>query len=325
MTLPDEPPAPSPTPPRSVPWRALALYVAVSFGGSWLLSLPLWLGEGLAHPMATPLLAATMLTPAIAALLSARLVERRTWRGTIAALGLWPIGSWRRLAAVSGVGLFGGLFVSAGALALAALLGLVTLDFQEFSGFRAHLEGAVNVDALPLPLRTLGWIQIAAIPINAVFTVPLMLGEELGWRGWLLPALRPLGTWPALLSSGAIWGLWHAPAILLGYNFDEPNLWGVLLMTAGCVALGAWMGWLRLRSGLVWPAAIAHGTINAAPAIGMVLIAAGPEPRTVDYIAVGWAGWIASGVLTLGLVAAGQFAPSRFAPDQLAGQPPDER
>ncbi|MGW3470314.1 CPBP family glutamic-type intramembrane protease [Saccharopolyspora sp. NPDC000995] len=32
-----------------------------------------------------------------------------------------------------------------------------------------------------------------------------------GWRGWLLPRLMEFGTWAALLHSGPIWGVWHAP------------------------------------------------------------------------------------------------------------------
>ncbi|WP_258566553.1 type II CAAX prenyl endopeptidase Rce1 family protein [Leucobacter luti] len=42
---------------------------------------------------------------------------------------------------------------------------------------------------------------------NCIFT----FGEEIGWRGWLLPALRPLGTWPALILSGAIWACGTRP------------------------------------------------------------------------------------------------------------------
>ena len=38
--------------------------------------------------------------------------------------------------------------------------------------------------------------------------------KELGWRGYLLPKLMPLGEKKALLISGLIWGLWHAPQVL---------------------------------------------------------------------------------------------------------------
>ena len=35
--------------------------------------------------------------------------------------------------------------------------------------------------------------------------------------------------------SGALWGLWHAPLILLGYNFGRTDVWGVALMTGAGV------------------------------------------------------------------------------------------
>ncbi|UJW85014.1 type II CAAX endopeptidase family protein [Devosia sp. SL43] len=53
------------------------------------------------------------------------------------------------------------------------------------------------------------------VPIPILLIWPLMagLGEEIGWRGFLLPRLQPrLGVLPAALVIGAIWGLWHLPA-----------------------------------------------------------------------------------------------------------------
>lgn len=76
-----------------------------------------------------------------------------------------------------------------------------------------------NLSALPrsgpVSPQMLVAIQVVAaltvaIPINSIFA----FGEELGWRGYLLPRLQELlGYWPGLLGHGAIWGLWHAPLI----------------------------------------------------------------------------------------------------------------
>ena len=146
-------------------------------------------------------------------------------------------------------------------------------------------------------------IPIAAATVNAF----MAFGEELGWRGFLVPALRPLGTWPALLLSGAIWGVWHAPIILLGYNFGRTDITGVLLMTGGCIAWGILLGWLRLRSASMWPAVFAHGMMNATAALVSLLYAAGTTFDMAFAGPLGVAGWIVCAVVVVVLGLTGQF------------------
>jgi membrane protease YdiL (CAAX protease family) len=45
-----------------------------------------------------------------------------------------------------------------------------------------------------MPISTLVIMQLIQIPAAALFNSLLTVGEETGWRGFLLPALRPLGT-----------------------------------------------------------------------------------------------------------------------------------
>lgn len=147
----------------------------------------------------------------------------------------------------------------------------------------------------------------AAIPVNALLVAFLTIGEEIGWRGWLLPALRPLGIWPALLISGAIWGLWHTPLILLGYNFNRTDMTGVALMTIGAVMWGVVFGWVRLRSASVWPAVFFHAAFNASGAFLTVLPAAGSPMEMALVNPLGVSGWIVCAIVIVMLIVTGQL------------------
>ncbi|HWY69368.1 MAG TPA: CPBP family intramembrane glutamic endopeptidase [Terriglobales bacterium] len=90
------------------------------------------------------------------------------------------------------------------------------------------------------------------------------LGEEIGWRGFLFPALLKLGgPVSAILISGLIWALWHYPGILgSNYNSGGPAWVALVCFTWMVISGAAIFGWLRVKSGSVWPAAIAHGSHN---------------------------------------------------------------
>lgn len=66
---------------------------------------------------------------------------------------------------------------------------------------------------------------IAAYTINALFA----FGEELGWRGYLLKTLQKNKLLSASLIIGIVWGLWHFPLILIGHNYPQHPIVGVLL------------------------------------------------------------------------------------------------
>ncbi len=310
-TDPGTTPPPLPTRPDHVPWLAVAAFVVLAFGLGWLVCLPLWLDRGLANPLAKVLLIVLMFTPGLSAILVIRFVQKPQPTPILAYLGMWPLRPVRRTIWLAVIGLFGSVFIAVASALLAAALGVVKLDLVGFSGFAEIIKkqlAATGVSStLPAPILVLVIAQLAAIPVGALINSVFAFGEELGWRGWLLPSLRPLGTWPALILTGAIWGLWHSPIILLGYNFRQPNLLGVLYMVLGCTFYGVFVGWLRLRSASVWPSAIAHGAFNASAGIAVLLMAAGSPGSPVDYLPLGWPGWIVCAVVAVVLVLTGQF------------------
>lgn len=306
---------------------AVLVFVVLSCGLAWLVALPLWLGDGLAEPSTGYLLPVMMLAPAVAAL-AVTFAMKVPGPGTrLRFLGLWPLRPARRVVWLMVIGwLVPPVLVALGIL-VAAAVGFVDLDLA-FSGFAAEIAKALPAGAPMPPVALVVISQIAMIPAAALFNSLLAFGEELGWRGWLVPALRPLGTWPALLLSGAIWGLWHSPLILLGYNFGRTDITGVLLMIGGCVAWGVLLGWLRLRSASVWPAVLAHGSLNAAA--GLILLVAATQPDLALAGPLGIAGWIVAAATIAVLVLTGQFreqpelagGPGRLLSAPRAGGPP---
>jgi len=289
---------------RRVPWPAVLVFVLTACALAWLVALPLWLGDGLAEPITVVLLPVMMFTPALATLLVVFVmgVPARGQRARF--LGLWPLRPAKRVVWLMVAGWLAPMLLVGLSVVVAAALGFVPLDLT-FSALAAQLQSTLPPGTPLPPVGVVVMAQLALLPVGALFNSIFAFGEELGWRGWLLPALRPLGTWPALLLSGVIWGVWHAPVILLGYNFARPDITGVLFMVGGCVAWGIVLGWLRLRSASVWPAVIAHGSLNAAG--GLILLVAATQPDMALAGPLGVAAWIVLAVVVVVLVLTGQF------------------
>lgn len=297
--------------------RAVGLFLLLAFGLSWLVAAPLWAGDGIASPWFTPLAVVMMATPAVAALVVVFGVERP--RHPARTLGLWPLTPVRRLVGYVVLAVVVPVALVLVALPVGALLGVYPADVANLSGFRQILDD--QAAAIPIPAGVLVALQIAALPLATVVNLVPALGEELGWRGWLLPKVMPLGTVPALLVMGVIWGAWHAPLILLGYNYpDAPGWLGVASMIGMCTVVGAVFGWLRLRSGSVWPAAVAHGAFNAAGGTYLLFARAGEPIDTTQATILGWSGWIVPLVLVVVLVARGGFTAERPVPESQAGR-----
>src|ERR1051326_7873982 len=111
---------------------------------------------------------------------------------------------------------------------------------------------------------SLGLNIFLLLGFGVISSISSGLGEEIGWRGFLFPSLfRLMGPTSAILISGLIWGFWHYPGILgANYNSGGPPWVAIVCFTWLVVAGAAIFGWLRVKSGSVWPAAIAHGSHN---------------------------------------------------------------
>ena len=102
--------------------------------------------------------------------------------------------------------------------------------------------------------------QFTIIFLIGVFSA---LGEEIGWRGFLTPKAYALGWKLPTLKTGLIWAIWHLPIVAFGGYYKDANpLMIVALYTGMILALNIFMNWIRLYSGSVVVATMAHAFYN---------------------------------------------------------------
>ena len=97
-----------------------------------------------------------------------------------------------------------------------------------------------------------------------VRSVSSALGEEIGWRGFLVPELSKTFSFTSTaLISGLVWALWHYPILIFGdYNAGTATWYALTCFTVMVVADSFIMAWLRLRSGSLWTGALLHASHN---------------------------------------------------------------
>ena len=113
----------------------------------------------------------------------------------------------------------------------------------------------------------------AGYTINAIFA----FGEEFGWRGYLLRALKNKKLLPVSLIIGVVWGLWHFPLILIGHNYPQHPVAGVGMMMIFCILLSPMMIYIVIKSKSVITAAILHGSNNAIAGISIMYLTGGND------------------------------------------------
>ncbi len=143
----------------------------------------------------------------------------------------------------------------------------VPLWIAGYSDFHAtaiqQLLGRTHLTAAPSGIGVLAYVAIAAT-IGLIPEAFAALGEEIGWRGFLVPELAKVTSfgWVGLLS-GAIWALWHVPLIVAAdYHGANPVWYSLLCFGIMVIGMGYLAAWIRLKSGSVWPAMLLHGSHN---------------------------------------------------------------
>jgi membrane protease YdiL (CAAX protease family) len=154
---------------------------------------------------------------------------------------------------------------------------LIPLGYSTFTYSIAWLTGiaalnpAESADALsrwlglgPMsgPVAT-GLYFLVVATTGVIQNCATTLGEEIGWRGFLVPELAKRFSFTATaVVSGVIWALWHVPIIVFaGYNVGT-GWYGLAVVCANIIVLSFVLTWLRLKSGSLWTGVILHASHN---------------------------------------------------------------
>lgn len=262
-----------------VRWKRVGLFYAIAFGWVCLVAAGLFVTGnrdlsgpvGLA-PVTVAIALLYMPAPMVAAIIVQRLGGQPSGLRTVlhGLRGMLP----RMLAVVSSLSVALMLVMLAGTWAAYTVVGLdgagrILTGHEDLVANTLRLAGSMDASqvaslqaGLPpfwllLPLALIGGL-VAGFTINGLFA----LGEEFGWRGWLADELRPIGPFWANLLTGVLWGLWHTPLILLGFNYDGYGRLGPAFMIAFCVPLSFLLWRVREATGSVLGAAALHGAFN---------------------------------------------------------------
>jgi uncharacterized protein len=186
-------------------------------------------------------------------------------------------------------------------------LGLRMWPIAFFGTLAITVAATAAVWATPLASVTAPAGGIISSAVSLVIQVLILattfaLAEEIGIRGYLLPKLLPLGRKRALLVSGLVWATWHMPLIFLTSLIPVGNkVIGVPLFYAAVVAGSFFYGYLRIASGSLWPASIAHAVHNSAWGL-MVAFTATSSPVLVNSYLLGDSGIVITVGAALGAV-----------------------
>lgn len=148
--------------------------------------------------------------------------------------------------------------------AVTILLGLGMTDLT----LRTFMHQMEALSGQPLDLPMPAFMMILVLFASSVLIAPFLnsifaFGEEYGWRGFLLPHLLPFGRWQTHLISGVIWGLWHAPLIVMGFNYPGYPWLGILWMCVLTTLLGIIENEWTLRYDSMLLATFVHAAFNA--------------------------------------------------------------
>lgn len=256
--------------------RGIGAFLLIAFGGAWIIWTIAWLLHALdTGPSGQIVVAAGAVAPAVATLVVRRWITHESFHDIGLHLSLhdhWPyyLVSWLMPLPVVGM--------------IVVLAALVKVPLVH--------------PALPPRL-------VLSTMLGALVSGPVFLGEELGWRGYLQLRLFPGRPLLAAATTGLIWGVFHYPVILAGFEGYENVFLGLVIFPVFTILMSIILGWLRSRTGSLWPACLAHAASNTiGGALTAYLFLGGGSFFLASYAGV--LGWLPLAMICVWIVGTGQ-------------------
>jgi uncharacterized protein len=228
--------------------KALALYLGFTLGLSAIFwALIIWskhLGSGFGLYVF-----GVMWSPAAAALLSCRVLKRDS-----RSLGwTWPRRKYVLLS----------YFIPLAYAAVAYAAVWITRQGGFNSEFVTTVASGFGLRGMPRAGALVVYLILAST-VGVVRSMASALGEEIGWRGFLVPELAKFTSFTKVsLISGVIWAAWHSPILLFAdYNADTNRWYALACFSIMVVSASFIFAWMRLKSGSLWTGVILHASHN---------------------------------------------------------------
>lgn len=255
----------------------LSLYLIITFGISWTIAIAYSLAGGNTKPLSTGfflMALAFMFTPMVSVIIIEKLFMKSRLTNVYALNFKWNRWWW--------IAWLSPLVIALAAFVAGLLIPGVKFT-PEMEGLFDRFQNILTPEQMeqmrntPIPVHPffLSIVQglIAGITINALAG----FGEELGWRGLMIKELSHLGFWKMSWVIGLVWGVWHAPVIMMGHNYPDHPMAGVAMMILFCVLLSPFFTLVTIRSGSVIAAALLHGSFNALGGTSVMLLKGGND------------------------------------------------
>jgi uncharacterized protein len=230
-------------------WARIAVFTALTFGFSSIFYV-LILNVGQLRGSEMLYVTGLMWCPALAAVLTQRLFGE-----SIAGFG-WGWGQTR-------FQVWAFLIPVAYALPVYLIVWGSGLAPFNLEGFAAAKAEAFGWQGAPDVIVLVAYVLLAGTA-GVILFMARTLGEEIGWRGFLVPELSKVtGFTGTALISGILWAAWHYPILIFGdYNMGTPAWFGLTCFTLMVIGVSFVLTWLRLSSGTLWTAALLHASHN---------------------------------------------------------------